>query len=173
MAQDTNTPPRPEPVRETGRVPRWFKIVLGLSLAVNLGVAGLLAGAAFRSEPKGPPPSISGYATAYIKALPHEDRRAILDKMRKSGGKIHLSGPERRALYSDMLAALRAPDLDRAVIAQVLSKQNAASLGVQAGVQDQWMNVVSGMSAEERSAYADQIEEVLKRRRGPRKDRKP
>jgi uncharacterized membrane protein len=165
MAQDTNT--------ATRRIPRWIKIVLGLSLAANLAVAGLVAGAALRGPPKGPRTGVSGYATAYIKALPREDRHAIIEKVRKSGGQGRLSGDERRALFDEMLAALRAPELDRIVITDVLNKQKAASLGAQSGVQEQWVALVAQMSVEERLAYADAVQEVLDRRRERRNSRKP
>jgi uncharacterized membrane protein len=165
MAQDINTASR--------RIPRWIKIALGLSLAVNLAVVGVVAGAAFRGPPKDPRPGVSGYATAYIKALPREDRHAILQKVRKSGGQGRLSGDERRALFDEMLAALRAQELDRAVITDVLNKQKAASLGVQSGVQDQWIALVAGMSKDERLIYADAVQEVLDRKRERRNARKP
>ena len=170
MAQDMNTTGPPK----SGRMPRWIKIAFGLSLAANLAVIGIVSGVAFRGEPKGPRPSgVSGYAGAYIKALPHADRRSILDEVRKSGDARGLSRPERRALFDDMLAALRAPELDRAAVNAVLSQQQAASLGLQSNVQEEWLNLVSKMNLEERRAYADAVQGELDRKRGPKKGGKP
>lgn len=165
MTQDINTASRP--------IPRWIKIALGLSLAANLAVVGVVAGAAFRGPPKDHRPGVSGHATAYIKALPREDRQAILQNVRKSGGQGRLSGAARRALFDEMLTALRAPELDPAVISAVLNKQKAASLGVQSGVQDQWIALVAGMSMEERLSYADAVQDELDRKRERRNSRKP
>ena len=71
MAQTTQTS---KPV-----LPCGFKILLGVSLAVNLAVAGLIAGAFVR---KGSDALMRGnaqvnYARPYIQALPLDQRREV------------------------------------------------------------------------------------------------
>lgn len=159
--------------KPTRRVPRWIKIALGLSLAVNFAVMGMVAGAMLRGGPKGPPPSAGNFAFAYVRALPREDRREIFEGVRRAGGEGQLSRADRRALYTEMLTALRAPDLDRNAVSAVLDKQNVASVGVQSAVQIRWLDLVEGMSIEERSAYADAVQEVITRGHKRHKNRKP
>jgi uncharacterized membrane protein len=76
---------------------------------------------------------------------------------------------ERRAHYADVATILRADTFDRAAIEVVLAKQSAFTLDVQSAGQTQWLNIIEKMNVEERRAYADGIEDALKR--GPK--RKP
>ena len=161
MAQTTQTS---KPV-----LPRGFKIWLGVSLAVNLAVAGLIAGAFVRKGSDAPMRGNAqvNYARPYIQALPLDQRREVFEALRpaKRGG----DRAERRTHYADVAIILRADAFDRAAIEVVLAKQSASTLDAQSAGQTQWLNIIEKMNIEERRAYADEIEDALKR--GPK--RKP
>ena len=150
-------------------VPRGFKILLGVSLAINLAVIGVLAGAAFRkSDPR---PHRGGgqinYARPYIQALPRADRREIFEAIRpvKKGA----NRTERRALYRNVLDILRAETFERAAAKAALLQHTEMTLSGQRAAQAQWLNRIEQMSLQERRDYADTVEEILKR--GPRHKR--
>lgn len=150
---------------------RRLKIMLGVSLALNLAVVGLIAGAVLRGGPKGPPPSSRSYAAPYIRALPHADRRAIFHGIRKSDIGRKTNHAARRALYEQMLVVLRAEELDASTILAVLAQQKAGSQDIQDAVQTGWITLLSDMGLAERRAYADAVEVEMKRR--SHKKRKP
>ncbi|WP_299678991.1 periplasmic heavy metal sensor [uncultured Roseobacter sp.] len=162
--QETNPSRRP--------MSRRIKILLGVSLALNLAVVGLIGGAVLRhGDGKGMGPRSTGfgaYGLPYMMALPREDRRQI--------GRVIRSGADlpdrsaRRALYRDVLSALRATPFDAGVLAAAAARQAETTIAVQKTAQAAWLDVVAGMSDAERSAYADAVEDVL--RRGPKGPRR-
>jgi hypothetical protein len=144
---------------QTRRCPLWVKIVLAVSLAGNLAVVGLVAGAALRGGPfveRGPS---MGYAMPYVVALPREARREVFGAVRTNDDL-----PDRRARR-----ALEATPFDIAAVEAVLERQGAGAARVQATAQAAWLDVVARLSDDERIAYTARIEETLKRRGPPRK----
>ena len=107
------------------------------------------------------------YARPYIQALPHDQRREVFEALRPA--KRDGNRTARRAHYEEVATSLRADSFDRAAIEAVLSKQSASTLNAQSAGQARWLNIIEKMNVEERRAYADGIEEALKR--GPK--RKP
>ncbi|WP_299830758.1 periplasmic heavy metal sensor [uncultured Roseobacter sp.] len=160
--QDT-TPKRP-------RISRRIKVILGLSLALNLAVVGLIAGTALRhgDEKRGGPRSagFGAYGLPYMIALPQEERRSVIQAVR-AGKKGDLPDrAARRALYLETLATLRATPFDAQALSDVVTRQAQTAIRVQQVAQNAWLEVVANMSDAERAAYAEEIEEVL--RRGPK-----
>jgi uncharacterized membrane protein len=154
-------------------VPRGFKILLGISLAINLAVIGVVSGAIFRKGDDGPRRGSGGgqahYARPYIQALPREERRAIFEASRAA--KKGVDRASRRAMYQKVIDILRSEIFDRPAVEVVLSEQMEVTSRAQNSVQEQWLNRIEEMDFQERSAYADAVEEVLKR--GPSHKRKP
>jgi hypothetical protein len=162
MAQTTDT--------QKPNAPRGFKILLGVSLALNLVILGLAAGAAFRGAPPQRGGGGGNYARPYIKALPSEDRQAIFAASRlHKGDKGGRAGG--LALYGEVTEALRAEVFDREAVKAVLSKQTEMTLGIQNTAQAYWLDLIEEMGLQERRDYADAVEELVQRR-GPPK-RKP
>lgn len=147
---------------------RW---VLAASLSLNLLFVGSFVGAAYRhagAPGGGEPPAMRSYATPYVLALPREKRRALFDALHSGDhGVVPLSRQERRALYAQMVATLRATPFDPTAAEGVLSAQRDAVLGVQSAAQSMWLKEVTDMAPDERATYADELEKVLKR--GPRR----
>lgn len=141
---------------EMGQKRRWMPIVLGLSLALNLAVVAAVGGAAWRhsgAERAGPRAAKGG--ALYMKALPKEARRAIREQLRG------VARPERTS--TQMVIALRQEPFDPAAATRVLEMQRDAGAQRQALVSAAWLEQVSAMSAQERSTYADRIEEMAAR----------
>ncbi|MEM8654015.1 MAG: periplasmic heavy metal sensor [Pseudomonadota bacterium] len=149
------------------RCPIWIKILLGLSLALNLAIIGLVGGMVLRGGPLGGKGSGMGYAMPYVLALPHEDRRAVFGAVRDNDA---LPGRgARRAAYRDMIALLEAGGFDRNGAEAVLERQALGVTQVQMAARKAWLERVEGMSPTTRQTYAERLQEVLSRgRRGGR-----
>jgi len=158
--------PRARPSRKL----RW---ALGLSLAMNLVVLGLIIGASYRfkdADMRFRGPQTHSYATAYVRALPASERRAFRRSLHGVGG--GLPGPaQRRAHFEKVLNALRAENFDAQQVQGVLDTQAEAALGIQKAAQRVWLGKVRDMTVSDRAAYADRLEEILEQR--PRAHRKP
>lgn len=160
---------------------RWSRWALVASLALNLIFIGLIAGAVYRqaggpgARDHGGGPAARNYATPYVRALPREVRRALFRDLRRSGSGMP-SRSERRALYDQVLTALRREPFDVSAVQGVLRAQGRVALELQTAAEGAWLAEVSAMSAQERAAYADRVAEELSRkprRRGkaPREER--
>lgn len=152
----------PEP--NAARCPRWVKAVLALSLAVNLAIAGAVAGFFLRDGPMRDSRTAMGYAAPYIIALPREARRSVFDTIRSDDALPNRR--DRRAQYAEMVQALRSDPFDAETVRTILTRQWQSVGAVQSVSQSAWLAAVSDMDVQTRAAYAERVEEVL--RRGPR-----
>jgi len=166
----TPTPTPPEPPART-RAPRWMRIVLVISLALNLAVLGMVAGLALRAPSRGAMELGArdlGYAP-FVFALDRDQRRALGQELRRAPG-LRADRDERRALYLDILAALRAEPYDPAALEQALLAQRQAISRRQVAGAQALMARIDAMPSAERAAYADRLEEILTRPRGHGRD---
>jgi uncharacterized membrane protein len=152
---------------------RWVRMALAISLAINLGIVGIVAGAMFRDDG----PMHSGHMTRdlgfgpFTEALSKDDRaelrRAFLAKL-----------PEmrdgRRAMREDigaLLAQLRATPFDAAGLRAAFDRQNQRNAARLELGQQLIFDLVVGMTDEARQAFAGRLEQSLakgpKRRDGP------
>lgn len=150
---------------QTPRTHRWLRVALGISLGVNLLVVGLIAGAAYRfhGPQGGPRGAMHSYGTPYIMALPDDRRRAIFRNLRDTKADGGMTRAERRALYDQVVAALRTVPFEVGQVTQVLDQQRTATLRVQEAAQAAWLAEIAGMTDADRAAYADRLQELLSR----------
>lgn len=152
------------------RVPLWVKVLLGLSLALNLAVIGLVAGVAIRFGDGDRRPVMANYAIPYVMSLPRDDRRGIGKTLRRDTREGRL--PQRKsriAHYEAMLVLLEAEDWDQDAAVEILALQGQDSKAVQSAAQSAWIKTVSAYTVEERRAYAERLRENLRRVSGKRK----
>lgn len=159
------------------RMSRGLRILLFTSLALNLAVVGLVAGLLARAPFDGPPPRPDRVAGALTFALSDAERREIgrevFRSLREEGGPRH----SRRDDYDRILTALRADPYDGGVVADSLSQQMQRTLRLQAAGQQALLDHLDRMTPADRRAFADRLEEGLKRfddrdrrRPGPERD---
>lgn len=143
---------------------RWARVVLILSLALNLLVVGVVAAGLWRmGKYHGHGERIS--APALYRALPDADRRALRRQMSERFQDQGREKPTRPAESIQALAdLLRSDPLDPQALAQVLDHQAQARADFHTGMREAWVAHVSEMSVQERRQYADQIEAHLARR---------
>jgi uncharacterized membrane protein len=147
------------------RPKRWPKVLLALSLTLNLAVLGAVAGAHLRDTrdvSRFPPAERSTLRDAgvgpFFDALPREMRTRMGERLRERAGGL---GPDRTALAEDfraMLAALRAEPYDPARLAAVLAdQQQRLQARVEAG-RAVLLEEIAAMTPRERADFADRLE---------------
>ena len=142
------------------RTPMWIRILLGVSLALNLLVLGLVGGAMLRfGGPEGmrPPPRTVG--AALFRELPREDRNALLTR---SNGTHDDRRARQKADALAVSAAMRATPFDTEALEAILDAQAMHRAGFQKSVQQAWLTRVANMNDAQRFAYADRLEHALK-----------
>ena len=156
----TDTPaPRP-------RSPLWMRLLLIASLALNLLVIAAVASAFFTRGDRGerlrgardlaPPP--------FVLAIPREDRRDLLETMGREAAPFRLDRRETRTVLMQFLAGLRAETFDAAGARALLADERIRQQNRQSTGADLFVSYLDGLSPEDRRAYADRLEGILKRR---------
>jgi uncharacterized membrane protein len=148
----------------------WGRVVLIASLALNLAVAGVVAGAALRFGGDWHDRRSGDFSVPYIRALSPTDRRAIGKELRRAHDVAATGIAARGALFTQMSEALRADSFDLARVEELSLQQRTAVTRRMSSAQNVWLRYVGDMSAEERSDYADRIDEALAR--GPHRRNK-
>lgn len=150
----------------TRGTPRWLRILLVLSLGVNISVAGLAIGSAYKWRTDGGPPrSLDLSLGPLSRALGPEDRRAVIEEMRSRGDGQRPGFREIRGRSEDLLILLRAEEFDAGAFADALDQIRDMALAFQDDGQVAMIARISEMSPDERRALADRLQEQS---RGPR-----
>lgn len=159
------TEPKPQTPRPT--IPLWLRLTFFASLALNLLVVGVVVGAmatwggkwAAHGAPHAGHPG--GPLTS---ALEPDDRRAIGRAMRAARREGNEGRPVLRAEMEGLLAALRAPAFERTEVqARMTALQGQFAQRMALG-QTVLLDRLAQMSTAERVAYADRVEEALRKR---------
>lgn len=151
------------------RVGRGVKIALGLSLAVNLLVLGLVVGAILSVGPGrsgGDDPRLRSLGLGpFAIALSREDRAAVIDRIDRDALRQN-----RRALGLGLVqlrAALVAEPFDRAAAEAALLRARGAAAALQGQGHRAVLDQVEMMSAADRAELADRLGRALRRMGGP------
>ncbi|NIZ14705.1 periplasmic heavy metal sensor [Phaeobacter sp. HF9A] len=164
--------------KSASRMPAWLKAVFALSLAGNLAVLGLLAGAALRggedgrrprhAPPPPPPAAAEAIGGVMFRKFDPEERRAL---------RALADGPydnivERRvAELHALLDLIRQEPLDLTALRNRIAEQSTAIQTFRSAMQEAWITKLEQMSPAERAAFADQVEKHIARfRKPPRRD---
>lgn len=150
------------------RSPRWMRIVLVASLALNLAGIGIVTGAVL-GHSKRPPRPVAvnelGFGP-YTDALSSEDRRALRSAFVERAPDFRELRKLMKADFDRLLTILRSEPYDAAAAAEVISAQGErARRGFELG-HDLLLERLQTMAPEERAAFADRLEEVITRPRG-------
>lgn len=150
---------------------RWGRVVLFVSLALNLAVAGVVGGAVLgRSGPDRHDIAARDIGFGlFNEALTPEDRKALRGAYVQARPEMRAEQEKMRDDLRTILAALRADTFDVSVLRRALDTGAARIEARQAKGQVVVLEYLQQMTAAERSELADRLEESLKRRsRGPK-----
>ena len=144
---------------------RWL---LPLSLALNLLVVGIVAGAAVRHafDDDGPMMVRDLAFGPFTEALSHKDRAELRRSFLQRAGDLRDLRPESRDDFNGLLATLRETPFDLAAVKGLMAAQSdrmAERLGLG---QDLLVERIAAMSDAERTAFAERLEAALQHRPG-------
>jgi uncharacterized membrane protein len=149
------------------RTATWVKVALVLSLGLNLAILGVIAGAWI--SPDGPRQTRIDAAardmgaTPFVRALEHEDRRALFEAMRREAEPLRQNRDELRLRFEALLGALRADPFDPFEVQSLLALQRGAATERQMIGERLLVDRLAAMSPAARDAFADRLEEGLRR----------
>ncbi len=147
----------------TPKSSRLQKRLLVASLALNLVIVGLVAGTFFLGETKGPPQRFDLTAGPMTRAMDVDRRDALRDALRASGAFQPADRTQLRADARALLTAVRAETFDDAAFRAALERQQARLDRGQDAVLDAVTQQISEMTPQERNAFADRLEEQMRR----------
>lgn len=163
MTESTPPPPPPIPTGPVKMGAPWIRIALAISVALNLAVAGLAAGAWFRDGPhRGLPREMS--FGPFSDALGPKDRHAIRESLKSRASGFRSEREQARTELAALLVALRATPFDPIAV-----ERSLAAISTRAADRLELGRSLIGerilaMSVAERQAFADRLEQGLKRR---------
>lgn len=154
MAKTTSN--KSSTLSEGARTPRVVKVILFISLALNLVVVGLIAGL---WADKGAPRRDGGPSgVAFMRALEPDDRRGLALELR---GMRKGDRAAQRAEITRALEMLRSDPFEPAAFASILDAMTDRGQTLRRMGQDALLKRVAEMTAAERAAYADRLEARL------------
>ena len=139
----------------TPRRTRVLRIVLALSLALNLAVAGLALGVVLRGKDGHPPRNFDMSLGPVARALSPEDRRAIRDTLKDRHDLAPRRG--RGAELQGLVAALSAEPYASEAVREALEVPARRAAQVQQSAIDALVARVDAMSPEDRAALAARL----------------
>lgn len=141
--------------------PRWIKIALAVSVALNLAVAGLAAGAWLREGPRHGMPRDMSFGP-FTEALSETDRSELRRAFGDRASEFREARQQMRADREALLATLRAEPFDPAAVKDALAAiTRRASDRLEFG-RDLIAGRILAMTDTERQAFADRLERGLK-----------
>ena len=150
----------------TAKPKRLWRVVLVVSLALNLAVVGIIAGSIVSGRfGDGPPRSFDLGLGPMSRALEPKERRDIGRNLRENRV---LRDYDLRGRIDGIVAALQAEPFDEAALRALLAEQASRVANVQVKAQDAFVAVVADMTPERRAIFAETLREELSKVRPPR-----
>lgn len=158
--------------RSATAAPRWIKVLLAGSLALNFAVIAGAVGLVLSDDGPPPPRPDGGFVgiSGYVRALDEDHRKEFGTKVRDA----FPQPPSKERFMSqaqDMLALIRAEPFDPAALqAQLSAMAERFEVGRKAG-DSELIRIINEMTPEERTAYADRLEKRMQKGFEKAKDR--
>lgn len=154
----------------------WIRVLLVVSLALNLLILGTVGGAMmtwskWRSHH---PPRLDMAGGPLTQALTREDRRAIARQMRKAYRDNSAPRAELKAELEELANELKAEPFDAAAVRKRLARHRGVFHDRFALGQSLLLEHLKQMQPKERAAYADRLLRALEKKaaHGQEKDRR-
>lgn len=135
---------------------RGLRIALLVSLAANLLIVGLVAGAIWHGPPdraRRPELRDLGFGP-FVAALPRSDRRALAARLRDVNEPLRARRDEIRRQFDALVEALRAEPYDHGAVAAIISSQQDEVFASQRLGRSVLLDHIAAMSADARADFA-------------------
>ncbi len=141
--------------RSVRTAPRWMQVALVLSLALNLVIIGLVAGAVWRFRP---PPHLVGSVVipnllGYASTLPAARRKELWNATAEERNHVRPFRREVRAAREETIKALIAEPFDLQKFKAAQARQAETENRARQAVQDLYIKIADSLTPEERHAF--------------------
>jgi uncharacterized membrane protein len=147
---------------------RWLMPALLMSLALNLLIVGIVVG--FAISPNSPRniDRVGGNTRSmigkpFVRALPHEERQALIKAIRAESGRLRENRNALRERFEALLVSLRADPFEPEAVARLLQEQRSVAVRRQKIGEELLIGRLAAMSPDQRTAYADRLAHALRR----------
>lgn len=143
---------------------RLWKVIFVLSLALNVAIVGVVIGTTWRFQDKPPRPTlrVPESSSIYLRALDNSHRRELGRKLRRSDGTLKNVRAEITQGFEQAIAVLRAEPFDSDAFEQVMQAHSTRAEMRMQEARSILLNHLIALSAAERAAYADRLEQALR-----------
>ncbi|OUS07116.1 hypothetical protein A9Q96_07350 [Rhodobacterales bacterium 52_120_T64] len=147
------------------KTPRWIKVALIVSVAANLGVAGVIGGAALRA-PEIKRNNLNGPegVAMLARAMPAEHQRELREGLRDRREEFRPDRQELGSLRARFIEALKADPFEIEAVQDVLAEQRAMIFELTTAGDNTVIAQIEKMSPQDRENY---ILRLLKDKRPP------
>ncbi|WP_377608772.1 periplasmic heavy metal sensor [Pseudohalocynthiibacter aestuariivivens] len=144
----------------------WPKVLLAVSLSLNLLVIGIIAGTVLKFGPGGHHRhrGLDLDVQPMIQALSRSDRAALRRSFAREMTTVREARADLPSRAESILQALRTEPFDQAALQTVLDAQKQQLAERHKAGQQILFDQISAMSERERATYADRLEEEFSRR---------
>ena len=133
-----------------------WKILFGVSLALNLLIVGVLGGA-FMRKGKGPTANHLASGFLYMRALEFKDKRALRKEILRNNDGRKLVKDRNHDSFNSAVVILKTHPFDRAAFENLLDEQAKHAKLRQSSARTALVNHIENMTKEERLTYAQRL----------------
>ena len=143
------------------KTPRVMRVILAISLALNLLVLGLIGGFVMKGGHDAPRVSLGLGPIGQM--LAPKDRREIGQILRKRGDLKPARRSERASFFKSFGAAIRAEPFDPVAVSELLAQGDRRNATLQSAAQEAFVTQLTRMSQAERAQLAARVEQGRRR----------
>ena len=137
-----------------------WKILFGISLAINLLIIGALGGALSRAG-KGPMIQHRASGLLYMRALNFEDKKALRKKLFRNKDSRKIIRAKEHSSYSSAIKILKKDPFDRKAFEDLLDEQTRYSKSKPSSARAALVAQIANMTKEERLVYSQRLEDLV------------
>lgn len=138
------------------RTRTWVKIVLAISLALNLAVVGMLGGAALRGHTG--PPIRTENVSSLARAMPFKYQGRLRAAMRERRDEFKSERKAMRALRENLVFALEAQPFDMSAVEAVFTEQRELLGHIVIAGHAEVIAQIATMDAQDRARYVENLQ---------------
>ena len=140
-----------------------WKILFGISLAINLLIIGALGGALSRAG-KGPMIQHRASGSLYMRALDFEDKKALRKKIFRNKDSRKIIRAKEHSSYSSAVKILKKDPFDRKAFEDLLDEQTKYSKSRPSSARVALVTQIENMTKEERLIYSKRLEDLIRKK---------
>ena len=137
-----------------------WKILFGISLAINLLIIGAIGGALSRAG-KGPMIQHRASGLLYMRALNFEDKKVLRKKLLRNKDSRKIIRAKEHSSYSSAVKILKKDPFDRKAFEDLLDEQTRYSKSKLSSARAALVAQIANMTKEERLVYSQRLEDLV------------